>query len=67
MDRAACQGASRSTFFPDNRHNDRKRAVQICLGCPVRSECLEFHLGVEEIPHGVAGALSGVERQAVLA
>jgi WhiB family transcriptional regulator, redox-sensing transcriptional regulator len=45
---------------------DRKLAAQLCAGCPVRAECLEFELrlgGAQTV--GVWGALNTEDRRAL--
>ncbi len=45
---------------------DRELATQLCAGCPVRAECLEFELrlgGAQTI--GVWGALNAEDRRAL--
>ncbi|OLT18599.1 hypothetical protein BJF78_00205 [Pseudonocardia sp. CNS-139] len=45
---------------------DRELATQMCTGCPVRSECLEFELRVAGADTlGVWGALNESDRQAL--
>lgn len=43
MDNAACLGESVNLFFPA-RGESRARAKEICLGCDVRGECLEYRI-----------------------
>ncbi|MER8185078.1 WhiB family transcriptional regulator [Kitasatospora sp. NPDC094015] len=68
---AACRGADSSLFFhpPGERggpHDDRDEAAkQVCAGCPVRAQCLEYALAARE-PYGVWGGLSEDERQTLL-
>lgn len=71
--RAACRGPQSAVFFPPpqfERKRDRlereARAKAICEVCPVKRECLEHSLQIEE-PHGVWGGLNEVERKALLA
>jgi WhiB family redox-sensing transcriptional regulator len=45
---------------------DRELATQMCAGCPVRAECLEFELRVGgEHTTGVWGALNEKDRRAL--
>ncbi len=37
----------------------------ICLGCPVRRECLDFAMRVRE-PHGIWGGMTEAERRHLL-
>lgn len=65
--RAACRNLDSSMFFhPDGERGFRRqqredRAKAICAGCPVRAECLEHSLRVQE-PYGIWGGLSETER-----
>jgi WhiB family redox-sensing transcriptional regulator len=65
--RAACRNLDSSMFFhPDGERGSRRqqredRAKAVCAACPVRAECLEHSLRVQE-PYGVWGGLSETER-----
>lgn len=65
--RAACRNLDSSMFFhSDGERGSRRqqredRAKAICAGCPVRVECLEHSLHVQE-PYGIWGGLSETER-----
>lgn len=65
--RAACRNLDSSTFFhPDGERGPRRqqredRAKAVCAGCPVRAECLEHSLRVQE-PYGIWGGVSETER-----
>lgn len=69
--RASCRGLDASMFFhPENergrsRRRREEQAKQICSGCPVRRECLNWALSVRE-PYGVWGGLSATERDELL-
>lgn len=62
--KAACSGADPDLFFP-RLGNDAKAqaraAKEICAGCPVRVECLEYAL-VTPQKHGVWGGTTEKER-----
>lgn len=59
-----CRHYPPAAFFPsDGVGVDVAR--QICDGCPVRSECLEYALA-ERIDHGVWGGCSERERRRIL-
>ncbi|GAA5046333.1 WhiB family redox-sensing transcriptional regulator [Thermocatellispora tengchongensis] len=70
--RAACRGQDLALFFGpgDTRETAKEkqtrveRAKQVCRGCPVQSECLDFHLRVSAPQYGVAGGLDEDERAA---
>lgn len=66
---AACRNLDSSTFFhPDGERGVKRqvrenRAKAICAECPVRAECLDHSLRVEE-PYGIWGGMDEIERQA---
>lgn len=60
-------------FFPPSQFERKeeklereRRAKEICQGCAVRQECLEYAVGIRE-PHGIWGGLNEVERKQILA
>lgn len=65
--RAACRNLDSSMFFhPDGERGTRRqqredRAKAVCAACPVRAECLEHSLRVQE-PYGIWGGTSERER-----
>lgn len=70
----ACWGADPELFFgpADSRENGpilpwERRALLVCAGCPVRTECLssalEFPAGEQ---HGVIGGLTAGQRRVLL-
>ena len=67
----ACRGAASSVFFhPEGgRGNARlrreRRAKELCLGCPVLTQCREHALRVGE-PYGIWGGLGEAERAMIL-
>ena len=67
--RAACRGAESGWFVPpiagessSQRRLREATAKSICGRCPVRQECLEYALRVEE-PFGIWGGLTEAERR----
>ena len=71
--RAACRGPQSAVFFPPTQFERKeeklereRRAKEICQGCSVRQDCLEYAIGIRE-PHGIWGGLNEVERKQVLA
>jgi WhiB family transcriptional regulator, redox-sensing transcriptional regulator len=64
---AACRDLDSAMFFhPDgergvSRERREERAKAICAGCPVRAQCLEHSLRVEE-PYGIWGGMAETER-----
>lgn len=64
MHQGNCRHHPPSTFFPsDGVGVDVAR--QICVGCPVKEQCLEYALA-ERIDHGVWGGTSERERRRIL-
>ena len=61
---AICPTTSPDDFFP-NKGESTKEAKRICLGCPVRAECLSYALRNDE-RFGVWGGLSERERRALV-
>ena len=68
LDRAACLHHDPDLFFPVSAagpgQEQTKLAKQVCRGCPVVAECLEWALA-SAIPFGVLGGLSEEERRAL--
>ena len=63
VEQAACAGVDPALFFPD-RGASLADARQVCAGCPVRVECLEYALEAGE-KFGVWGGTSEKERRAM--
>ncbi|GAA4399747.1 hypothetical protein GCM10023147_37620 [Tsukamurella soli] len=61
QDRALCAQTDPEAFFPEKGGSTRE-AKRICLGCEVRSECLEYALAKDE-RFGIWGGLSERERR----
>lgn len=61
--RAVCArtGPEDAVWFPGVGKSSRPAKV-LCFGCPVRRDCLEFALALEE-KHGIWGGLSPDERR----
>lgn len=64
VDDAACRGMDTAIFFPPKGH---RGPVEVCQGCPVRSDCLDAALEVEGTTgaahrHGYFGGLSPAQR-----
>ncbi len=71
--RAACRGPQSAVFFPPTQFERKeeklereRRAKDICKGCSVRKDCLDYAVGIRE-PHGIWGGLNEVERKQLLA
>lgn len=60
-DRGNCQGVDPDLFFPERGASTRE-AREVCRGCVVRSECLEYAL-VNGEKFGIWGGLSERERR----
>lgn len=61
QDDAICAQTDPEAFFPEKGGSTRE-AKKICLGCPVRLECLQFALDHHE-RFGIWGGLSERERR----
>ncbi len=61
--RAACRQADPDTLFVQGAAQNRAKAV--CLGCPVRTECLADALD-NRVEFGVWGGMTERERRALL-
>jgi WhiB family redox-sensing transcriptional regulator len=61
--RANCIGVDPEIFFPEQGESVRE-ARQVCLGCVVRAECLEFALANGE-KFGIWGGMSERERRRI--
>jgi WhiB family redox-sensing transcriptional regulator len=65
MREAACGGADPDLFFPADSRSLAREAKEVCAGCPVRPECLEYSLAAAE-EFGVWGGLTEKERRNAL-
>ncbi|MCU1431912.1 MAG: transcription factor WhiB [Actinotalea sp.] len=61
QERALCAQTDPEAFFPEKGGSTRE-AKKVCLGCDVRSECLEYALAHDE-RFGIWGGLSERERR----
>ena len=59
--RALCAQTDPEAFFPEKGGSTRE-AKKVCVGCEVRSECLEYALANDE-RFGIWGGLSERERR----
>jgi WhiB family redox-sensing transcriptional regulator len=71
--KAACRGPQATVFFPppraerkDEKLDREQRAKDICAGCSVQRDCLDYALRIRE-PHGIWGGLNEAERRDLLA
>ena len=68
---ARCRGLPTNIFFAGELHQGGRRIAveddvkRICLGCPVRAQCLHFAMKSEE-RHGIWGATTPGERRRML-
>jgi WhiB family transcriptional regulator, redox-sensing transcriptional regulator len=60
---ANCMGVDPDLFFPE-RGSSTREAKEVCRGCVVREECLEFALENGE-KFGIWGGLSERERRRI--
>ena len=61
QERALCAQTDPEAFFPEKGGSTRG-AKKVCVGCEVRSECLEYALANDE-RFGIWGGLSERERR----
>jgi WhiB family redox-sensing transcriptional regulator len=61
--RAECKGVDPELWFPD-RGGDTRPAKEVCRGCVVRKQCLEYALAGGE-RFGIWGGMSERERRAL--
>ena len=58
---ASCMGCDPELFYPQ-RGESTKSGKEVCAGCPVREECLEYALANSE-RFGIWGGMSERERR----
>jgi WhiB family redox-sensing transcriptional regulator len=63
QDEANCLGVDPDLFFPERGASTRE-AKEVCRGCVVRDECLEFALANGE-KFGIWGGMSERERRRI--
>jgi WhiB family redox-sensing transcriptional regulator len=63
QDFANCLGVDPDLFFPERGASTRE-AKEVCKGCVVREECLEYALSIGE-KFGIWGGLSERERRRI--
>ncbi len=61
---ANCLGVDPDLFFP-GRGEPSRPAKEVCAGCPVRVECLEFAMAPPVERFGVWGGMSERERRRI--
>ncbi len=61
--RANCMGVDPDLFFPE-RGSSTREAKEVCRGCVVRQDCLEFAIANGE-KFGIWGGMSERERRRV--
>ena len=61
QDQANCMGVDPDLFFPERGASTRE-AKEVCRGCVVREECLEYAL-VNSEKFGIWGGMSERERR----
>jgi WhiB family transcriptional regulator, redox-sensing transcriptional regulator len=67
-DQAACRGINPDLFYPEHGEagSTATHAKQVCAGCAVRTECLDYALANAE-QYGIWGGLSLRERHTIQA
>jgi len=65
QDYANCLGVDPDLFFPERGASTRE-AKEVCRGCVVREECLEYALA-NHIDHGIWGGTSERQRRRIAA
>lgn len=63
-EQANCIGVDADLFFP-TQGEPTQPAKNVCAGCPVRLQCLEYALANRE-PFGIWGGLSAKQRDRIL-
>lgn len=63
-DKAACRDSDPDVFFPDHGHKATE-AHQICAGCAVQEECLDYALTINQThsDHGIWAGTHSKQRQ----
>lgn len=64
MQRGKCRGMDQNVFFP-NVGGDAGDARDICVGCPVQNECLNYAIE-NRIEIGIWGGTSRTERRRII-
>jgi WhiB family transcriptional regulator, redox-sensing transcriptional regulator len=71
-DSASCRRENAAVFFPPphfemkpEKDEREGKARALCRACPVRQDCLDYSLSVQE-PHGIWGGLNELERRRLL-
>lgn len=68
MDEAGCAGIGSDWWYPparrDGSDDSGREAKRVCRSCPVRVECLEYALAINE-EFGIWGGLTPGERRKI--
>lgn len=62
VDLAACAGLDTDAWFIEDKAGSYLQAKEICFGCPVRLECLDWAI-TTGTDHGLWGGLAPLERK----
>lgn len=62
MSEAACLEIGTEAFFIDNEPNTVNKVKQVCNGCPVRMDCLDYALSDTSLV-GIFGGTTEKERR----
>jgi WhiB family redox-sensing transcriptional regulator len=63
--RGACRGLDPEIFYSANEDEGVERAKEVCAGCVVQQQCLEFALDNRE-SEGIWGGATEKERRRIL-
>lgn len=65
--KAACKGMDTNIFFPERGENKKvEYAKEICAGCTVRQQCLEYSLQFSDNGIvGIWGGMAGKDRRKI--
>lgn len=63
-DRCAAKGEPIGTFYPEQTGKPATRAKALCVGCPVRQDCLSYALKYGE-QWGIWGGFNVKERRVI--
>lgn len=61
---AACLGVPSDVFFPPKGQGLAKDAIEICAGCPVSAECLDYALDINA-KYGIWAGLNEKQRRRI--
>ena len=65
FNKASCKGVDTSLFFGDGHDVSVITAKQVCASCPVRLECLEYAVEMNEYDFGIWGGVAPRSRRPI--